>query len=99
MPRPGAEATTCYVCPASITSRNPYTFIDLRLFQRGWDDPGDREVYHPTKKGVQVKEEQFQRLLGKWTVAPSLFLHPPIVKKAYAALQREEFDTAVFRAF
>ncbi len=79
-------------------AENPYTFIDLRLFQRGWDRGGE-EVYHPTKKGVQVKEDQFQRLVGKWTVMPTLLLHPLIVKKAYPALQREEFDTAVFRAF
>ncbi len=78
---------------------NPYTFIDLRLFQRGWDDTGTDEVYHPTKKGVQLKEDQFQRLIGKWTLVPALLLHPLIVKKAYPALQREEFDTAVFRAF
>jgi uncharacterized protein (TIGR02391 family) len=80
-------------------AENPYTFIDVRLFQRGWDDERDDEVYHPTKKGVQLKEEQFQRLLGKWVVMPQLLLHPLIVKKAYPALQREEFDTAVFRAF
>lgn len=80
-------------------SGNPYTFIDLRLFQRGWDDDGDQEVYHPTQKGVQIKEEQFQSLIGKWTLVPSLLFHPIIVKKVYAALQREEFDTAVFRAF
>lgn len=80
-------------------AENPYTFIDLRLFQRGWDDLGDQEIYHPTKKGVQIKEEQFQRLLGKWTVVPPLLLHPLVIKKAYPALQREEFDTAVFRAF
>ncbi len=78
---------------------NPYTFIDLRLFQRGWDSESDKEVYHPTKKGVQLKEEQFQRLVGKWTLVPSLLFHPIIIKKAYPALRREEFDTAVFRAF
>ena len=27
-------------------SENPPTFIDLRLFQRGWNDEGDEEVYH-----------------------------------------------------
>lgn len=80
-------------------AENPYTFIDLRLFQRGWDGLGDEEVYHPTRKGVQLKEEQFQRLIGKWIVMPPLLLHPIVVKKAYPALQREEFDTAVFRAF
>lgn len=78
---------------------NPHIFIDLRLFQRGYDDSGDDEVYYPTKKGVQVKEDHFQRLIGKWTLIPSLLFHPLIVKKAYPALTREEFDTAVFRAF
>jgi uncharacterized protein (TIGR02391 family) len=78
---------------------NPYTFIDLRLFQSAWDSAGDHVVYHPTRKGVQVKEEQFQRLIGKWTLVPSLLFHPVITKKAYPALRREEFDTAVFRAF
>lgn len=78
---------------------NPDTFIDLRLFQRGWDATGDEEVYHPTRKGVQLAEDQFQRLIGKWTLVPSLLLHPVIVKQASPALQREEFDTAVFRAF
>lgn len=77
---------------------NPYTFIDLRLFQRGWDDRGDEE-YFPTKKGVQLKENQFQLLIGKWTLVPSLLFHPIIIKKAYLALTRGEFDTAVFRAF
>jgi uncharacterized protein (TIGR02391 family) len=80
-------------------AKNPYTFIDLRLFQRGWDETGSDEVYHPTKKGVQLKEDHFQRLIGKWTLVPSLLFHPLIVKKSYPALQREEFDTAVFRAF
>ena len=80
-------------------SENPYKFIDLRLFQRGWDDDGDKEIYHPTKKGVQIKEDHFQRLIGKWTLVPTLLFHPTIIEKAYPALRREEFDTAVFRAF
>lgn len=80
---------------------NPYTFIDLRIFQRGYefDDEKEVEVYHPTKKGVQLREDQFQRLIGKWTLVPTLLFHPLIVKKAYPSLRREEFDTAVFRAF
>ena len=36
---------------------NDLTFIDLRVFQRGW--VGDIEIYHPTKRGVQVKESDF----------------------------------------
>jgi len=80
---------------------NPYTFIDLRIFQCGYEfaDEKEFEVYHPTKKGVQLKEDQFQRLIGKWTLVPTLLFHPIIVKKAYPSLRREEFDTAVFRAF
>lgn len=78
---------------------NPNTFIDLRLFQRGYEEDSGDEIYHPTKKGVQLKEDQFQRLIGKWTLVPPLLFHPKIVQKAYPALQREEFDTAVFRAF
>ncbi|MFO8012698.1 MAG: TIGR02391 family protein [Phycisphaerae bacterium] len=78
--------------------KNPYTFVDVRLFQRGYNDSGD-ESYYPTKKGVQLKEKQFQRLIGKWTLVPSLLFHPLILKKAYPSLGREEFDTAVFHAF
>lgn len=80
-------------------AKNPYTFLDLRLFQRGWNVDTDEDVYHPTRKGVQLKEEQFQRLVGKWTLVPSLLFHRLIIKKAYLALRREEFDTAVFLAF
>ncbi len=77
---------------------NPYSFIDLRLFQRGYGTD-EEEVLYPTKKGVQLKEEQFQRLVGKWTLVPALLFHPMIVKKSLPALRREEFDTAVFLAF
>lgn len=78
---------------------NPNTFIDLRLFQRGWDDHGDGEKFYPTKKGIQIKEDQFQRLIGNWTLVPSLLFHSLVIEKAYPALRREEYDTAVFRAF
>jgi uncharacterized protein (TIGR02391 family) len=78
---------------------NPYTFVDLRLFQRGYDDETQDEVYYPTKRGVQLEEDQFQRLIGKWTLVPSLLFHPTVMKKSFPALTREEFDTAVFRAF
>lgn len=77
---------------------NPYTFIDLRLFQRGSDADGE-DTYYPTRKGIQIKEDQFQRLIGQWTLIPSLLFHPIIMKKSYPALEREEFDTAVFNAF
>jgi uncharacterized protein (TIGR02391 family) len=76
---------------------NPNTYVDLRVFHRAYDDEGN-EVYHPTKQGVHVDEEQMQRLIGKWTLVPSMVLHPVIKKQSLPAIQREEFDTAVFRA-
>ena len=80
-------------------AKNPYSFLDLRIFQRGWNSESDEDVYYPTRKGVQLKEEQFQRLVGKWTIVPSLLFHRLIIKKAYPAFRREEFDTSVFHAF
>lgn len=77
---------------------NPYSFIDIRLFQRGFNDD-DEEVYYPTKKGVQFKESDMQELLGKWTLVPQIILHPKILKKSWNSVMIEEFDNAVFNAF
>lgn len=41
---------------------NPDTFIDFRVFQRGYDDDGE-EVYHPTRRGIQMKERDFTKLV------------------------------------
>lgn len=78
---------------------NPHMFLDLRIFQKGFDLKTDEEVYFPTKHGVQFKEEQFQSLMGRWTLVPSLLFHPLILKKAYPAMKKEEYDMAVFKAF
>jgi uncharacterized protein (TIGR02391 family) len=78
---------------------NPHIFLDLRIFQRGYDAQSDEEVYFPTKHGVQFKEGQIQSLLGKWTLAPALLFHSSITKKAYPSLRKEEYDTSVFKAF
>lgn len=43
---------------------NPYTFIDIRFFNRAYDDNGE-EVYHPTTRGVQIKEELFLSLVNQ----------------------------------
>jgi uncharacterized protein (TIGR02391 family) len=76
---------------------NPYPFIDLRLFQI---DPGEEEEpLYPTKKGVQFREDLFQKLIGKWTLVPSLLFHKVVLKKAWPAIERSEFDDAVFKAF
>lgn len=76
---------------------NPYNFIDLRLFQIEQDE--DKNVLHPTQKGVQFKEEDFQRLIGKWTLVPSLLFHKIIIKKCWPNIERTEFADAVFKAF
>ncbi len=44
---------------------NDYIFVDVRMFSRGYDDDGN-EVFHPTAKGVQVKEEDFLSLVGPY---------------------------------
>jgi hypothetical protein len=42
---------------------NRYNFIDVRVFQRNMSD--DRNVvYHPTQKGVQLREDLFRKLIG-----------------------------------
>jgi uncharacterized protein (TIGR02391 family) len=82
---------------------NPHSFIDLRLFQRGYDVDDktgeDIEVFYPTKKGVQFREDHFQNLIGKLTLMPSMILHPIIMEKVWPSMLQEDFDTAVFKAF
>jgi uncharacterized protein (TIGR02391 family) len=78
---------------------NPHIFLDLRLFQRGYDSKSEDDVFFPTKYGVQFKEEQFQGLLERWTHTQVLLLHPLIMKKSYLSFKKKEYDTAVFNAF
>jgi uncharacterized protein (TIGR02391 family) len=77
---------------------NPSIFIDLRVFQRGYDEDG-QDVYHPTKKGVQILESAFQRLIGKWTLIPSALLHPVIIDRAFPLLTAGHYESAVFQAY
>jgi uncharacterized protein (TIGR02391 family) len=76
---------------------NPYSFIDLRLFQVQQGE--DSDILHPTTKGVQFKESDFQNLIGKWTLVPSLLFHKTVLKKAWPHVERSEFADAVFKAF
>jgi len=44
--------------------RNPEAFIDFRIYQRGYDkDDSEKEVYHPTKRGIQMTERNFFKLV------------------------------------
>ena len=78
--------------------KNPYTFVDIRVFQRGYDE-NDEDVYHPTQKGVQLLESRFQRLIGKWTLIPSALLHPIIIDRVFPLLTAGEYESAVLQAF
>ena len=77
---------------------NPYSFIDIRIFQRGFDED-ENEVYYPTKKGVQFREDLFQELIGEWTLVPDLLFHPSIIEEAWPSMKSGKYDTAVFEAF
>jgi hypothetical protein len=41
---------------------NEYHFVDIRRFWRGYDDDGE-EVFHPSAKGLQLKEQDFPKLV------------------------------------
>src|SRR5437588_9111869 len=43
-------------------SKNDYEFIDVRAFQRGYGEEG-QEVFYPTGRGIQLKEELFLKLV------------------------------------
>lgn len=77
---------------------NPHPCIDVRVFQRGYDQDGNEE-YHPTKKGVQILEWDFQRLISKWKLIPEKLLHKEILKRAYALFESGEFESAIIQAF
>ena len=44
---------------------NDYNFIDLRYYQRGYDNK-EKEVLFPTRKGVQIKEELFDKIITNY---------------------------------
>ena len=41
---------------------NDAPFIDLRVFQRGYDADGE-DVYHPTQRGFQIAERDWMKLV------------------------------------
>jgi len=77
---------------------NPYSFIDIRIFQRGFDED-ENEIYYPTKKGVQFREDLFQELIGEWTLVPDLLFHQSIIEEVWPSMKIGKYDNAVFEAF
>ena len=77
---------------------NSKTFIDIRIYQRGYDDDGE-EVYHPTKNGFQLSEKEYNKVLERYTLMPSTYVHPDIIKKSFDLLGTRQFESAALQAF
>jgi uncharacterized protein (TIGR02391 family) len=77
---------------------SPETHIDIRQFQRGYDDDGE-EVYFPTKKGFQFLEWKFKRFVANYTITPESFIHKTIAIKCFKLLNSGEYSSAVIAAF
>jgi len=74
------------------------THIDIRKFQRGYDDEGE-EKFFPTKIGFRFLEHEFRRVVKKYTLMPETYVHPLIVRKSFNLLNDSQFESAVFQAF
>lgn len=77
---------------------SPTAHIDIRRFQRGYDDEGE-EQYFPTKVGFRFPEREFRRVIEKYALMPESYVHPIIVEKCFSLLNSGEFDSAVIQAF
>lgn len=77
---------------------SPTPHIDIRQFQRGYDDEGE-EVYFPTKKGFQVPERAFRKVVKEYALMPESYVHPRIVRKCFELLNSGHHESAVLQAF
>ena len=77
---------------------SPSAHIDIRRFQRGYDDD-DEEQYFPTKVGFRFPEREFRRVVEKYALMPETYVHPIIVKKCFSLLSSGEYESAVLQAF
>ena len=77
---------------------SPTAHIDIRKFQRGYDDEGE-DLYFPTKVGFQFPEREFRRVVQKYALMPESYIHPTIMKKCFALLNSGEYESAVIQAF
>jgi len=77
---------------------SPQPHIDIRRFQRGYDDEGE-EVWFPTKVGFRFPEWDFRRVVREYALMPETYVHPDIVKKSFSLLEANQFESAVLQAF
>jgi len=76
----------------------PETHIDIRRFQRGYDEDGEEEFF-PTRVGFRFLEREFRRVVKEYTLMPETYVHPLIVKKSFQLLHAGQFESAVTQAF
>ncbi len=77
---------------------SPDTHIDIRQYQRGYDDEGE-EAFYPTKTGFRFLEREFRRVIREYVLMPETYVHPLIVKTSFRLLNSGDFDSAVLKAF
>ncbi len=77
--------------------RSPEAHIDIRRYQRGYED--DEEVFFPTKTGFRFLEREFRRVVREYTLVPQTYLHPRISRKCEPLLDAHEYESAVLQAF
>jgi uncharacterized protein (TIGR02391 family) len=77
---------------------SPDTHIDIRQYQRGYDDEGE-EAFYPTKTGFRFLEREFRRVVREYVVMPETYVHPLIFKNCIRLLNSGDFDSAVLKAF
>ena len=77
---------------------SPETHIDIRQYQRGYDDDGE-EAFFPTKTGFRFLEREFKRVVKEYALMSETYVHPLIVKKSFRLLKDGHFESAVLQAF
>ena len=56
---------------------SPEAHIDIRQFQRGYDDEGEEEFF-PTKKGFRFLEREFKRVVKEYALMPETYVSSPV---------------------
>jgi uncharacterized protein (TIGR02391 family) len=97
-----AEANSGGYRPVRFTrikyKASPESHIDIRQYQRGYDEDGE-EAYYPTKVGFRFLESEFRRVIKEYTLIPESYVHPLILKKSLRLLKGEHYESAVLQAF
>jgi uncharacterized protein (TIGR02391 family) len=77
---------------------SPTAHIDIRQYQRGYNDEGEDQFF-PTKKGFRFPEREFKRVIKEYALMPETYVHPLIVKKCFTLLNGGQYESAVLQAF